>query len=67
MTIVYQCDNCKEVHSDSEWIVKCLGCKKEICETCMGGWHHCRGCAGKTSEDKMAKKFKELRDKSAII
>lgn len=59
MKTVYQCDNCKAIHSSKVWIFHCIECDTEICEDCMFGWATCKKCAvGKTNEF-LQKRFEE--------
>lgn len=53
MKTVFQCENCERIHSMRAFIFFCLACSKEICDSCMDGYAHCKDCAKKLSPEDM--------------
>lgn len=59
MTLIYQCDNCDRRHRSKVLIFHCLGCSKEICDTCMDGYSHCRECANRRTSEEVLQAWNE--------
>jgi 3-oxoacyl-(acyl-carrier-protein) synthase len=53
----YKCDNCDGFTTSKLWIFLCIGCEKEICESCMAGWGACKECAEGKTEEELEKSF----------
>ena len=59
MKHVYQCETCKSVHDMGCSIFECLGCEKEICDSCFDDRGHCKACVKSKPLESIAKAWEE--------